>query len=101
MQAGVPVPYSTPIADDSAWKIINVVEGSNAWEVKTTSDETGYDTDKVMKYNWDTRHAADDWLISPAVSLKAARNTKSRFAATSTNRKSLKFSWLSMTLQTC
>ena len=76
MQAGVPVPYSTPIADDSAWKIINVVEGSNAWEVKTTSDETGYDTDKVMKYNWDTRHAADDWLISPAVSLEGGKEYK-------------------------
>lgn len=76
MQAGVPVPYSTPIADDSAWKIINVVEDSNAWEVKTTSDETGYDTDKVMKYNWDTRHAADDWLISPAVSLEGGKEYK-------------------------
>ena len=76
MQAGSTVPYSTPIADDSAWKIINVVEGSNAWEVKTTSDETGYDTDKVMKYNWDTRHAADDWLISPAVSLEGGKEYK-------------------------
>ncbi len=73
---GSTVPYSTPIADDSAWKIINVVEGSNAWEVKTTSDETGYDTDKVMKYNWDTRHAADDWLISPAVSLEGGKEYK-------------------------
>ena len=74
--AGKPVPYSTPIADDADWQIVNVQEGSNTWITESTSDNTGYDTKKVMYYKYDWSFAADDWLISPAISLEGGKEYK-------------------------
>lgn len=74
--AGKPVPYSTPIADDADWQIVNAQEGSNTWITESTSDNTGYDTKKVMYYKYDWSFAADDWLISPAISLEGGKEYK-------------------------
>lgn len=71
------IPYST---DMTGWKIINENESSNTWgEYTYASDFSGTGWTKGLKYTYDGNYAADDWAISPAITLEAGKEYKVKF----------------------
>ncbi|MDE5750802.1 MAG: choice-of-anchor J domain-containing protein [Duncaniella sp.] len=77
--AAYTTPYYSEIGDTSTgkisedWTIINVVAGSKTWEYDNTANNltavTG--TQCGIKYEYDGNNDADDWAISPAITLEA------------------------------
>ena len=57
---------------DPAWKVVNLTEGSHTWSWDNTDNNqtalTGAATGAIYKY--DNNNDADDWLISPSITLK-------------------------------
>ena len=77
---GKPIPYTSQLCGDDDWQVINVVDGTSAWvddDDPYDFSDTGFDCGKYYKY--DRRNAADDWLISPAISLEAGKEYKLSF----------------------
>lgn len=70
------LPYFSLIADDAAWQVLNVEEGSNTWTAGNYGDGSGLDSERAMQYRYDSEHAADDWLVSPAISLESGKEYK-------------------------
>ena len=70
------VPYATDMTD--GWTIVDVNNDSKTWEVTTSSSaSTGYD--KGVKYGYHSTNAANDWIISPSVTLTAGTEYKVKF----------------------
>lgn len=71
------VPYVTDMADEG-WAIINVNNDDKTWGVETSGfTATGYS--QGVKYGWHRDNPADDWYISPAVTLTAGTEYKVKF----------------------
>lgn len=73
-------PYvSTMFGDECGWQTVNVDENTNTWaddDYARDFSDTPYTEGKEFK---DRRKQADDWLISPAVSLEAGKTYKVSF----------------------
>lgn len=71
------IPYTSALCADADWQTVNVTEGTSTW-----ADEddpyyfkgSGFECGKFYKY--DRNNPADDWLISPALSLEAGKEYK-------------------------
>lgn len=85
------LPYFSLIADDAAWQVLNVEEGSNTWTAGNYGDGSGLDSERAMKYSYDRDHAADDWLVSPAISLESGKEYKVKLRIKSSRQEIVKF----------
>ncbi len=71
------VPYASDMTD-SEWTIVDVNNDGKTWAVATGSfTGTGYD--QGVKYPYHSTNAANDWIISPAVTLTAGTEYKVKF----------------------
>lgn len=82
------IPYAT---DMTGWQIINENESSKTWAVNDySSDFSGTGWTKGLKYTYDNSNAADDWAISPAITLEAGKEYKVKFwYQTKTNKEDM------------
>lgn len=77
------IPYAT---DMTGWQIVNETDGSNTWQVyEYASEFSGTGWTKGLKYSYSNTYDADDWAISPAISLEAGKEYKVKFWYTTKN----------------
>lgn len=82
--AAFQVPYYTDMGSTQAnnidpdWKVVNGKEGTSTWTYDNTDNLQTAVTDAKtgVVYKYDSKNAADDWLISPAIALKAGDEYK-------------------------
>lgn len=80
-------PYSSAIGNDADWTTVNVQEGSKTWELLEKNPYSYYDPlsgtgyEYGMQYEADSANPADDWLISPAITLEAGKKYSVKFWA--------------------
>lgn len=71
------IPYTSALCADADWQTVNVTEGTSTWVDEDDPyyfEGSGFECGKFYKY--DRRNPADDWLISPAMSLEAGKEYK-------------------------
>lgn len=71
------VPYASGLYQDSDWTVENVNKDDKTWEDESSSytfSGTGYTVG--IKYSYNRYSAADDWYISPAITLEAGKEYK-------------------------
>lgn len=86
-------PYTSNLYQDSEWTVVNVDPESKTWTDYTASSSYWTGSSYYVKYYaYDSKHPADDWLISPGIKLEAGKDYKVKFwiYASSTEELSLK-----------
>lgn len=74
------VPYTSALANDADWTTINANNDDQTWQAVTSaSDFTGSGFTSGIKYRYHSTNAADDWYISPAISLEAGKEYKVKY----------------------
>lgn len=73
------VPYSSSLANDADWTVVDANADDTTWAVATTSDLDGSGFSEGIKIKYHSSNAADDWYISPAVHLEAGTEYKVKF----------------------
>ena len=62
------VPFTASLSDESIFNLFTVIDANEDWTTWEYEFWPGY-----AKYSYDSDNAADDWLISPNVELKAGK----------------------------
>ncbi len=57
--------------DFASWTIVDANEDNKTWEIQAMG---GYNSDGCVRYHYSYNVGADDWLISPKLSLEAGKN---------------------------
>lgn len=76
---GLPVPYIAESSGYDNWDIKNLNNDEQEWQ-KTTNEYDFANCTKGLKYRWNSKMAANDWAISPAIHLEARKEYKIKFA---------------------
>lgn len=74
------IPYSSGLCKDTDWQTVNANDDAKTWAADESSysySDTGFPSG--VKYSYNTSEAADDWYISPAISLEAGKEYKVKF----------------------
>ncbi|MDE5660647.1 MAG: T9SS type A sorting domain-containing protein [Muribaculaceae bacterium] len=74
------VPYASGLYQDSDWTVVDVNKDSKTWTDESSSysfSGSGYTTGK--KFTYHSSNSADDWFISPAITLEAGKEYKVKF----------------------
>ncbi len=75
---GKEVPYSSSLYKDAEWQVTDANGDGSTWADETSSySDIGLDGGKRYKYN--SSNAADDWCVSPAITLEAGKEYKVKF----------------------
>lgn len=76
----VTVPYSAESSGYDNWDIKNLNKDAKTWELYSGSEVQFAGCTKGLKYYYNKNSAADDWAISPGLSLEAGKEYKIKFA---------------------
>lgn len=73
------VPYASALGGDTDWTVVNVNNDTKTWIEASGSDYSGTGYTSGIKYIYNGSMAADDWYISPAITLTAGVEYKVKF----------------------
>lgn len=71
MGPGIVPPYTNAFGKNDNFDLMTVIDANNdgsTWELYSYSDGTGY-----ARYRYNTKNAADDWLLTPPLKLEAGK----------------------------
>lgn len=71
---GATVPYASDMCEDEAWTVVDSNDDGTTWDDLYDDyyiKDSGFEYGKYYKYS--RKNGADDWLVSPAVTLEAGK----------------------------
>ncbi|MDE6410739.1 MAG: choice-of-anchor J domain-containing protein [Muribaculaceae bacterium] len=75
---GKPIPYYSDLGGDEEWTLVDANDDGKTWVAKQGSDFSPAGTNNGIMYEYGS-NVADDWYISPAVTLEGGKEYKLRF----------------------